>query len=123
MDTESMLVTILQKITSIDEKVDSLSTRMDSMENRMSSVESRVDSLETRIKPLEVLPRQVKELQLTLENEVCRNTRIIAEGHIDLSRKLDEAMAFEREREMFLIRVTALECDVRKIKDRIGIAI
>ena len=32
----------------------------------------------------------IREIQLTLENETNRNIRIIAEGHLDLSRKLEQ---------------------------------
>lgn len=36
------------------------------------------------------LKNQVRSIQLTLENETNRNIKIIAEGHLDLSRKLEE---------------------------------
>ncbi len=65
------------------------------------------------------LKRSVKEIQLTLENETNRNIRIIAEGHLDLSRKLDEALSVENEKELLLIRVNSLETEVKKLKNRI----
>lgn len=37
------------------------------------------------------LKRDVKEIQLTLENETNRNIQLIAEGHLDLARKLADA--------------------------------
>lgn len=48
---------------------------------------------------------KITDIQLTLENETNRNIRIIAEGHLDLSRKLNEALQVENE--------------IRKIKERI----
>ena len=41
---------------------------------------------------IQKLKDDVKEIQLTLENETNKNIRLIAEGHLDLSRKLDEAL-------------------------------
>lgn len=41
---------------------------------------------------MQEMKRQVKDIQLTLENETNRNIKIIAEGHLDLNRKLDEAL-------------------------------
>ena len=41
------------------------------------------------------LKQEVKEIQLTLENETNRNIKLIAEGHLDLSRKLDDALKVE----------------------------
>lgn len=65
------------------------------------------------------LKRDVKEIQLTLENETNRNIQLIAEGHLDLTRKLDDALRIENEKEMLLIRVTSLENEVRRLKARI----
>lgn len=41
---------------------------------------------------------KITDIQLTLENETNRNIQIIAEGHLDLSRKLDEALKVENMR-------------------------
>ena len=61
----------------------------------------------------------VKDIQLTLEEETNRNIKIIAEGHLDLSRKLDEALKVENEKEMLLLRLNSLEAEVKKLKERI----
>ncbi|MDE6750303.1 MAG: hypothetical protein K2K21_14760 [Lachnospiraceae bacterium] len=72
---------------------------------------------------LEPIKRDIRSIQLTLENETNRNIKIIAEGHLDLSRKLDNALKVDNEKEMLLIRVNALENELRKVKERIeGIA-
>ena len=68
---------------------------------------------------LEPIKRDIRSIQLTLENETNRNIKIIAEGHLDLSRKLDGALRVDNEKEMLLIRVNTLENDLRKIKERI----
>ncbi len=68
---------------------------------------------------LEPIKRDIRSIQLTLENETNRNIRLIAEGHLDLSRKLDEALKAGNEKEMLLIRVNTLENELRKLKERI----
>ncbi|MCH5339778.1 MAG: hypothetical protein J1E03_13430 [Acetatifactor sp.] len=65
------------------------------------------------------LMQEVKEIQLTLENETNRNIKLITEGHLDLSRKLDDALKVENEKELLLIRVTSLENEIRRLKARI----
>lgn len=65
------------------------------------------------------LKKEIRSLQLTIENETNRNIKIIAEGHIDLSRKLDEALKVDGEKEMLLIRINSLENEVRKLKERV----
>ena len=74
---------------------------------------------ETILNELQELKHSVKEIQLTLENETNRNIRIIAEAHLDLSRKLDEALKVDNEKEMLLIRVNHLESEVRRLKEKI----
>ena len=68
---------------------------------------------------LEPIKRDIRSIQLTLENETNRNIKLIAEGHLDLSRKLNEALKIDNEKEMLLIRVNTLEKELRKVKERI----
>lgn len=68
---------------------------------------------------LKKLNEKVTDIQLTLENETNRNIKIIAEGHLDLSRKLDEALKVDSEKEMLLIRVNRLENELRRLKARV----
>ena len=55
------------------------------------------------------LVNKVTEVQMTLENETNKEIRSIAEGHLDLSRKLDDVLKVENQKEMLLLRVTNLE--------------
>ena len=73
-------------------------------------LDSRLDNVESK----------VTEIQMTLENETNKEIMIVAEGHLDLSRKLDDALRVETEKEMLLLRVSRLESDVRKLKQRIN---
>ena len=68
---------------------------------------------------LRKLNDKVTDIQLTLENETNKNIKIIAEGHLDLSRKLDEALKVDNEKEMLLIRVNRLENELRRLKARV----
>lgn len=57
-----------------------------------------------------------------MENEVLRGIRIIGEGHLDLSRKMNQILETKEERELMELRVLSLEHEVRRIKDRLEIA-
>lgn len=65
---------------------------------------------------------QISGIDMTLENEIRNNIRIVAEGHTDIIRKFDDYVAVENGKEMFSIRLNILETDVRNIKEKIGIA-
>lgn len=68
------------------------------------------------------IDNKLKSLELTLENETNRNIKLIAEGHLDLSRKLDDSLRVNSEKELLLIRVNILENELRKIKEKLEIA-
>ena len=77
------------------------------------------ESNEPILEEMKKLENKVTEVQMTLENETNKEIRIIAEGHLDLSRKLDDALKVENEKELLLIRVRILEDELRKVKERL----
>lgn len=77
------------------------------------------EETKTIMDELKKLNDKITDIQLTLENETNRNIKIIAEGHLDLSRKLDEALKIDNEKEMLLIRVNRLENEIRRLKSRV----
>lgn len=62
----------------------------------------------------------VKDIKLTLENEIRTNIQRVAEGHLDLSRNLHDAMKPSNEIEMLAIKVRTLESEMRELKRRTG---
>lgn len=82
-----------------------------------------LDTMKNLLQPINEnlveLKSQIHEIQLTLENDTNKRINIVAEGHLDLSRKLDDALKVENEKEMLLLRVTALESEVRQLKRKI----
>ena len=68
---------------------------------------------------LETMKRDIREMYLTIENETNRKIKMIAEGHLDLSRKPDDASEAENEKEMLLLKVIRLESELEKLKARI----
>ena len=77
------------------------------------------DEIKMILEKLDDLNTKVTEVQLTLENETNKKINIIAEGHLDLTRKLDDALKIENEKEMLMLRITSLENEVRRLKTRI----
>lgn len=77
------------------------------------------EKLDIILDKLNGIDNRVLTLESTLENVTNKNISIIAEGHLDLSRKLDDALKVENEKELLLIRVNMLENDIKKIKQRL----
>ncbi|MEY8352571.1 hypothetical protein AALB39_04350 [Lachnospiraceae bacterium 54-53] len=66
----------------MDEKLKPLQDDIGTMQNSITTIETNLDDIS----------RKVTALEMTLENEVNHNIMVIAEGHLDLSRKLDESI-------------------------------
>lgn len=96
-----------------------MNTDMQNMKSDMKEMKTDMQGMKTDIQDLR---GRVSGIEMTLENETNRNIRIIAEGHADLCRKLDEALKVENEKELLLVRTNIMENDIRKIKDKLEIA-
>ena len=83
------------------------------LEKITSVVENAVNKA---VKPIK---SDMRALQLTLENETNRGIQIIAEGHLDLTGKLDEALKIENEKEMMKLRINRLESELKKVKEKL----
>ena len=77
-----------------------------------SELGKRCDSLESKM----------DSIVYCQENEIIPYIKIIAEGHLDLNRKLDEAIEAKAEREKDRIRLGVAEHDIRRVKERLQMA-
>ena len=119
-----MVHTIDEKVSDLDAKVDNLETKVDNLETKVDNLETKVDDLDDRVERLESETREIRQkvtkMDLIMENELRVNIQRIAEGHLDLSRNLHEAMKPNNEIEMLAIKVRMLETDVMELKDKVS---
>ncbi|MDO5410735.1 MAG: hypothetical protein Q4F21_09830, partial [Lachnospiraceae bacterium] len=97
----------------VDDSVNPLKLQINDMKDSIQNLNDRVDKLSDRMQKVESV---TNEIQLTLENETNKQIKIIAEGHLDLSRKLTESLKVRDNQEMLLLRVNVLENEVRRLK-------
>lgn len=77
----------------------------------------KLDLLLAKVSNIE---NDIKDIRLTIENEIRVNIERVAEGHLDLSRNLHDAMRPNNEVEMLAIKVRMLETDIRDIKAKLA---
>lgn len=82
----------------------------------------KLDLILSRLEKLDKIENDITDIKLTLENEIRVNIQRVAEGHLDLSRNLHEALKIDNEKEMLAIRVSVLETELRRIKAKLEIA-
>ncbi len=97
--------------------IDDMKNDIDGMKNDIDGMKNDIDGMKNDIKNLD---KRVTSLEVHLENITDKNIRIIAEGHLDLNRKLDDALKVENEKELLIIRVRILEEELKKVKDRLN---
>ena len=104
----------------MDERFDRMDERFDRMDERLDRMDERLDRMDERFDKLDACVREnrdaIREINLRIENEICPAIKCVAEGHLDLSRKLDEALKGESEREMTILRLNFLEGEVGRLK-------
>ena len=93
----------------------SMKSELQDMKSDMQGMKSELQDMKNNMQKLEW---KVTGIEVHLENVTDRNIRLIAEGHLDLSRKLDEALKVENEKELQGIRLNILEDEIRKIKEQ-----
>lgn len=67
---------------------------------------------------LEAVEEETRRTRIILENETNPNIKAIAEGHLDLSWKLHEAIKIDNEKEMIKIRLNILEGEMKLLKEQ-----
>ena len=123
---ESDVATLKTEVADLKADVATLKTEVADLKADVATLKTEVAQLKTNVTDLQNcfsdLNQRVLNIELTLENETNKNIRIIAEGHLDLSRRFNEASKISEEDEMMKLRVTTLENEVRKIKTHLEIA-
>ena len=113
------------------EKLDLLISEMHGMKQDVSGMKQELAEVKqdlTGVKQdvsgmkqeLAEVKQKVTKTELILENEIRVNIQRVAEGHLDLSRNLHDAMRPSNEVEMLAIKVRMLESDVKELRAKIS---
>lgn len=99
------------------QKLDLILEKVDRIEKRADKIEERIDKTEEGITEIKM---DITNIKLVIENEIRANIQRIAEGHLDLSRNLNNAMRPSSEVEMLAIKVSMMENDIKELKKRLA---
>lgn len=106
------------------QKLDLLLSEMKEVKTDVRTLKEDVRTLKGDVQTLnektDAIEKRVINTELILENEIRVNIQRVAEGHLDLSRNLHEAMRPNSEVEMLALRVGMLESDMRKVKEKLA---
>lgn len=105
-----------EQVQGVKGEVLGLKGQVQGIEGEVLELKEQVQGVQDKARKLE---GHVQGIRLTLENETNKNINIIAEGHLNLSRKLDEVLKVENEKEVLLIRINRLENGYRTLKEQV----
>ena len=118
-----LILSKLGKLDKLEAQFGGFNERLKRLETEFGEFKERLDRWETEFSEfrgrLDRLDSDVTGIKLILENEIRPNIMRVAEGHLDLYRKLREATRIDDEKEMIAIRVNIMEEQLRTIKERL----
>ncbi len=120
----------VQGLKSLKNDVQVLKDDMQGLRGEVQGLKGEVQGLKGEVQGLkgdvqvmksdiQKLDRKVAGMEMHIENVTDKNITFIAEGHLDLSRKLDEALKVEQLKELYFIRTNIALDEIRKIKERL----
>ena len=107
---DQKLQPIKKEIVELKEDMSNVKEEIAGLKEDMSSVKAEIGRLNDR----------TAGVIIHLENVTDRGIKIIGEGHADLTRKLDEALKIENEKEILLLRMNYLEGELQMVKKRLS---
>ena len=109
---------ILQKLGGIEGGLASVGEDVRLLQGDVQSLKEDVQTLKEDVQSLK---ERVTNIEITLENETNRNIQLVAEGHLNLDRKLDEALKELHPNTMYHLKVNHLD-GVTKMKRILNMA-
>ena len=110
---------ILQKLGGIE---GGLASGGEDVRVLQGDVQSLKEDVQTLKEDVQSLKERVTNIEITLENETNRNIQLVAEGHLNLDRKLDEALKELHPNTMYHLKVNHLDGEVTKMKRILNMA-
>lgn len=118
------------ELTSVKETTEGLVTGLKEVCEETKGLATGLEELREETKELAADMKSVKEdtkelrsrmsaIELNLENETNKNIRILAENHLSLMEKLDEAIKVSNRHFLYELKVNSLDRRVTEIERRI----
>ena len=117
---------VREEVKELRKDVTELQVGMKELRADVTKLQVDVEELQTGMEKLstdvERLGRKTEKIEFIMENELRPNICKIAEGHLDLSRKLDMVRVRRSEYTLMDIKVSGLQLDIREMKNTLKIA-
>ena len=107
-----------EDVAGLKEDVAVLKEDVAELKEDVAVLKEDVANLQERMDKQENELRYIRTFQ---ENDLEKGIKIIAEGHVMLLRRLNEALKITEDDEMLRLRVNVLECDMSRVKEKLAV--
>ena len=107
-----------EDVAGLKEDVAVLKEDVAELKEDVAVLKEDVANLQERMDKQENELRYIRTFQ---ENNLEKGIKIIAEGHVMLLRRLNEALKITEDDEMLRLRVNVLECDMSRVKEKLAV--
>lgn len=126
MNSENLIQQIYDEMQEVKRQQEGIYKRLGDMDGCFSSMDKRLNEMDRRLDEIEghTLENsdELKSINICLENEIWPSIKRVAEGHLDLSRNLKEALKTDQEKETIILRINYLEGELGRIKAKLASA-
>ena len=117
-----------KRLDGMDKRFDGIDKRLDGMDKRFCGVDQQFVSINERFDRLESKVQEntdaIRRINLRIENEIIPSIGFIADGHLDLNRKMDRILETfeknEKDKETLTLRLNHVEGEVGRLKEKVA---
>ena len=117
-----------KRLDGMDKRFDGIDERLDGMDKRFCGVDQQFVSVNERFDRLESKVQEntdaIRRINLRIENEIIPSIGFIADGHLDLNRKMDRILETfeknEKDKETLTLRLNHVEGEVGRLKEKVA---
>ena len=99
---------------------DDMQTMKDDMQTMKDDMQTMKDDIQVMKGQIQTLDQKVTKVELTLENDTNRNIQILAENHINLVDKLNQAIRVQDKSILYEVQVSGLKMKVDQLEREIA---
>ena len=111
-------------VDNLQTKVGNLQTKVENLQSNVDNLQTKVENLQTNVEGLQMDMHDVKEkvtsIELKLENETNHNIQLLAENHINLIDKLNQAIRVTDKTLVNEVQVSLLKSKVEHLEKEIA---
>ena len=98
------------------EEMQSMKAEIKSLQGDMSTAK---DEIETLYMDTTIIKEKVTRIELTLENETNHNIQLLAENHISIVDKLNDAIRVQDKSSLYEVQISGLKLKLEKLENEI----